>query len=129
MKVQKLQSNQQTFGTKVQIDAHAARMFSLTRARSKILREISQLENNGIDDILTLSRVLKEKTYIKASVLKKEGEKCFVSFPESAPFVYTNKYNKNKYVSIKQLYEKTKKTLNEVVFNKKEFQKFLKYIG
>ena len=129
MQVQKVQPNQQSFGTIVKMDPYTARIVSVSKAKNKVLKSIRQLQSNGVDDILYLSLGRRESFSIKASVYERRGNDCFVSFAhQEQPISYMMKNGRNKLVDIKQMYNDAKNNLNEVVIGKKEFLRFLQYI-
>jgi len=55
MQVQKVQSNQPIFGTQVRISSIVGKMMAGSHTSKKMLEQIKALEQNGKNDILTLT--------------------------------------------------------------------------
>ena len=130
MQIPKVQSNNQSFGTKVKIDPYAARIISLSSAKRKILRDIKKLESNGNDDLLSLSLNSKGQKYyyVDATLYEKKNGKHFLSFPHSERMITIQEDGTRKHVSILDLYKDAKKSLNKVVVDVNSFKNFAKYI-
>ncbi len=128
MQIQKVQSNQTTFGTKVKIDPFTARQMSLSGASKKILQHIKALEGNGINDTLFLSYERGE--IIRASVLEQKDGKNYVSQYNTYNRLRAKEAGKrSKFINITNLYNEAKKNMTETVINKNGFEKFLAYIN
>ena len=125
MKIQKVQSYHPSFGTKVVIDPFAARQISLTKAKSKVLKHIKELENNGVNDTLFLSysNFIMQGTIncrIMGTVIESKNGEYFINQPyRFRLFVEKQPNGKNKYVSIKELYNEARKNMTRVFINKK----------
>jgi len=128
MQVKQVQSNQQSFGTKVIIDPVAARQIGLSGAGRKVRSHIKALENNGINDVMFLSYAPYFK--IRAVVIEHKGKDCFMSqFYQSENVKERLSDNKNKYVSLKDLYKRAKSDMTQVIIGKEVFEKLIPYIG
>ena len=55
MKIQEVQSCQTNFGTKVRMSSTVANIIAESKNKSKILKQIQMLEQNGKNDIFTLT--------------------------------------------------------------------------
>ena len=128
MQIQKVQSNQTSFGTLVKMDPYTARIISVSKAKNKVLKNLRQLENNGADDILYLSLGRRERFTLKASVYERNGKDYKVSNFQEQPISYLMKNGKRKLVDIKQMYTDAKNNMNTVAIDKKGFKRFLQYI-
>ena len=128
MQIQKVQSNQTSFGTLVKMDPCTARIISVSKAKNKVLKNLRQLENNGADDILYLSLGRRESFTLKASVYERNGKDYKVSNFQEQPISYLMKNGKRKLVDIKQMYADAKNNMNTVAIDKKGFKRFLQYI-
>ena len=128
MQIQKVQSNQQNFGTTVKMDPCTARILSVSKAKNKILKNIRQLQNNGADDILYLSLGQRQNFNVKASVYERNGDNYFISRTKEQPISYMMKNGRNRLVDIKKMYEEAKDSVEQVIIGKKDFLRFLQYI-
>lgn len=133
MNVKNIESTQPTFGTRVRMDAHTARILSLSKPRNKVLKDIKILENNGVDDVLNLSAIYRDgEFHIKTSLFKELGSKYYyVSIKEEMePIVQKAENGKNKYINLKKMYQEAAETLKyyQIFIGKKKFEKFLPYV-
>ena len=55
MQIQKVQTNQTTFGTKVKLSSVVANIIAESKSKNSILKQIQQLEQNGKDDVFILT--------------------------------------------------------------------------
>ena len=124
MQIQKVQSNQTSFGTKVIMEPMAARQLSLSRAWKKVLNHKKALENNGADDILYLS-YFGYFFHINASVIEKRDNKYFIGQSRLEKIQEELDNGRYKYISLKKIYQKAKDNMLEVVINKERFERFI----
>ena len=135
MQIQKVQSNQPNFGTKVVIDPFAARQISLIGAKTKVLNHIKALENNGVNDTLFLSYsnfYMSDSIScrIMGTVIESKNGEYFINQPYRFRLLVEKQANgKNKYISIKELYNEARKNMTRVFIDKKGFEKFKPYFG
>ena len=124
MRIQKVQSNQQTFGTKVQITKVIADNFVSKGKAEEMVQEIRILEHNGVADKLSV-RDYRGGDYIEAYVTEHidKNKICvrtiindIISFKDDAKF------------SIIKLYADAKKKAGKVIELEEGYEDFLPYI-
>ena len=135
MRIDRVQTNQLSFGTTVHISPNAARLIQLSGAGRKAIKDINSLEKNGRNDVLTLAHTYRKDVNgradfeITASLLDKRGNELFVSLAQpSEKIVQRMPDGSHKFVGIKRLYNKARESLNSVVISKNSYKKFLPYI-
>ena len=114
MQIQKVQSNQTNFGTKVYIDSSTKILLESSKAKRKIFNHINQLKNNGVEDVFVLkhghSNIFSQMNFILGIVFEKRKDGIFKTpFGSSDPLVMKN-YDKrgDKHANILQIYKEAK---------------------
>ena len=72
MQIQKVQSNQTTFGTKVKMNPRFITNATQSGEYKRLREQIKVLENNGFDDILSINQIYVQRT-------KEDGTRDFIS--------------------------------------------------
>ena len=123
MKIQKVQSNQTTFGTKVKFEPRAVEVIQESKMGRTILKQAKTLEQNGINDILYISRYSKFNEYpqIMTSVVKHDDNITKLSNYTITRFV-------NKELNIVDMYERTKQNMHEIKDNKNSIKDFISFL-
>lgn len=131
MKIQKVQTNQQTFGTNVYFEPKTAKLIKSSNGRKKFLNHIKLLGKNAEPDIFILSHSIladgkESANIIEADLYKFEGNKCYANPYAVREYFSEKQYNgKNIFANLKDLYEDAKENLIETNMKKEKIDDYI----
>ena len=114
MQIQKVQSNQTTFGTKVYLESGTKDILLKSKAKQKFLSHINKLENNGVNDVFVLRHksdtLFKDIKWLYGTVYETRGKAIY-----KTPFGSVDSLSfesmdglRSKYANILKLYDEAK---------------------
>jgi len=113
----KIQSNQQTFGTRVLMGPSSKEIIVKSPAKKEIFSQIENIKKNGTNDFLILGASLDEmskKVYINAEIFEFIDNKFYVSaFDNGSPLEKKSENGQKRYLDINVLYQSAKKNMIE----------------
>jgi len=113
MQIQKVQSNQTTFGTKVYISNSTKNLILKSKAKRKFVKHINILENNGVNDVFVLSHShdnLGSVDWLKGIVFEKRNNCVYRTPWGSEDALFYNYYGarRNTHANLSGMYKKAK---------------------
>ena len=114
MQIQKVQSDQIAFGTKVYLESSTKDLLLKSKAKRKFLNHIKKLENNGVDDVFVLKHsedsLFHDINWLRGVVYETRKSGIYKTpWGSEDGLVFENMDGlRNKYASILKLYDEAK---------------------
>ena len=124
MQIQRVQSNQQTFGTKVFVDSELVKLWQKSKAHSKeFIEYTAKLENNGVNDILYLSKVMSSEGIYgaEASVNHIKDNQFYLSKNTTYDAIEYRDDFKTHCVDLVSMYNECRKSMSLLIDSTKNF--------
>ena len=120
MQIQKVQSNQTTFGTKVYLESSTKGILLKSKSYRKFIKQLDTLENNGVNDVFVLTHQkdrFDNTKWLRGVVFEKRENSIFKTPYGSTDALHYEFYGarRNTYANLLKMYKdaKSKWTLKE----------------